>query len=207
MDSVAFWDDFDQDPRTPANAHLRTSDRDRDVVLSLLGTAYAEGRLTREEFDERSSDVAAARTLGDLPAIVDDLTATAPAVRPTDLRAEAVRRYKADRRESLTYLGPAVICWVIWAWVLATGHGTPFPWPIFVTMGTAMPALRLWLNPEDHIASRQRKLEKKIAAGEPAVLEGPDSRDYRRDYRNRQADYRDRRDHYRDHYRDRRRGR
>ncbi len=185
MDSVAFWDGFDHDPRTPANAHLRTSDRDREVVLSLLGTAYADGRLDLEEFDDRSTRVGQARTLGELPAIVDDLIATAAVVRPTDLRAEAVRRYHADRREALTYLGPAVICWVIWAWVLVSDHGTPFPWPIFVTMGTAMPALRLWMNPEDHIASRQRKLEKKIAAGEPAVLEGPESHGYRRDYRDR----------------------
>jgi len=41
VDSGTFWDGFDHDPRTPDNAHLRASDRDRDVVLSLLGNAYA----------------------------------------------------------------------------------------------------------------------------------------------------------------------
>lgn len=189
-----FWGGFDQDPRTPEHAHLRASDRDRDVVLGLLGNAYADGRLTREEFDERSTSVASARTLGDLPAIVNDLIATTPAVpSATELRAEAVRRYRADRREALTYLGPAIICWVIWAWVLIGNRGTAFPWPIFVTMGTAMPAIRLWMNPEDHIASRQRKLEKKIAAGEPAVLEAPEHHDDRHDSWNRRDRFRDRR--------------
>ena len=175
MDSVAFWDAFDRDPRTPDHAHLRASDQERDVVLDLLGTAYAEGRLTRDEFDERSADVAAARTLGELPPIVEDLVAAVPATPSrTDLHAEAVRRYHADRLEALTYLGPAVICWVIWVWLLAADRGTPFPWPIFVTMGTAMPAIRLWINPEDHIASRQRRLEKKLAAGQPLELERDD---------------------------------
>ena len=32
-----------------ANGNLRASDADRDQVATLLSTAYAEGRLTREE--------------------------------------------------------------------------------------------------------------------------------------------------------------
>jgi len=179
--SAAFWERFGRDPRTPEHAHLRASDQERDVVLALLGNAYAEGRLTRDEFDERSAAVAAARTLGDLPPVVDDLVAAVPATPSRmDLHAEAARRYRADRLEALTYLGPAVICWVIWVWLLAADRGTPFPWPIFVTMGTAMPAIRLWLNPEDHIASRQRRLEKKLAAGEPLELE-PSGHELRRE--------------------------
>jgi hypothetical protein len=161
---VSFWDDFAHDPREAGNAHLRASDRDRDIVTALLGTAYADGRLGRDELDERTTQVTSARTLGELPPIVADLvggTDTPARLRPAELRAEAVRKYHADRLEALTYLGPAAICWVIWAWVLATGHGTVFPWPIFVTAGTAMPGLRMWLNPEEHIASRVRSLEKK----------------------------------------------
>ncbi|MGN6723983.1 MAG: DUF1707 SHOCT-like domain-containing protein [Marmoricola sp.] len=162
MESSVFWATFAQDPRQPENAHLRASDRDRDAVASLLGDAYAEGRLDRDEFDERSAQVSAIRTLADIPPLVRDLVSSAPArLSPSALRVEAERRYRADRRSSLTYLGPAIICWVIWIGVLAAGHGTAFPWPIFVTFGTAMPALRLWMNPEDHIQARVHQLEKR----------------------------------------------
>ncbi len=47
------WERFDHDPRQPENAVLRAGDRDRDVVLDVLGSAYAEGRLTPAELDER----------------------------------------------------------------------------------------------------------------------------------------------------------
>lgn len=164
MDGSAFWSAFPQDPRSPENAGLRASDRDRDAVLSLLGEAYAEGRLDRAEFDERSDQAGSVKALGQIPPLVRDLISNLPAaMSPSAIRLEAERRYRADRRESLTYATSAIICWVIWAWVLAAGHGTPFPWPIFVTLGTAMPALRLWMNPEDHIRARVRRIEKRQA--------------------------------------------
>ena len=71
----SIWDRFEHDPRRPENAPLRASDKDRDLVHDLLGTAYAEGRLTREELDERADRVNAARTLGELPPLVSDLVA------------------------------------------------------------------------------------------------------------------------------------
>ena len=70
------WDRFSLDPRHADNARLRASDSDRDVVNDVLGTAYADGRLTPAELDERSDQVAQSRTLGDLPPIIDDLVAT-----------------------------------------------------------------------------------------------------------------------------------
>ena len=70
------WSGFEHDPRDPAYAPVRASDRDRDVILHALGDAYAEGRLTREEYDERSDQVAAARTLGELPLLLADLVPT-----------------------------------------------------------------------------------------------------------------------------------
>lgn len=164
MESSTFWSSFQHDPRHAANAHLRASDRDRDVVSGLLGDAFAEGRLDRDEFDERSAHASEIKTLGDIPSLVSDLISSAPAtLTPAALRTEAERRYRADRRGALTYAAPAIICWIIWIAALATGHGTPFPWPIFVTFATAMPAIRLWMNPEDHIRARMRRIEKRQA--------------------------------------------
>lgn len=54
---------------------LRASDADREHVVSVLRTQVGEGRLTLEEFSERSATAYAARTLGELDALTSDLPA------------------------------------------------------------------------------------------------------------------------------------
>ena len=86
---------------------MRASDADRDVVLRTLGEAYAEGRLDRDEHDERVEWVTHAKTLGELPPVLEDLvpsSAVAPyaGLGPLDARAveeQAVARYEKGRRE------------------------------------------------------------------------------------------------------------
>lgn len=56
---------------------LRAADRDRDEVAEILREQYAQGRLTMEEFDERSTAAASAKTMGDLRALTADLPAPA----------------------------------------------------------------------------------------------------------------------------------
>ena len=63
------WEAFSLDPRRPESASLRASDHDRDVVLGVLAEGYADGRITKEEYDERSGSTAGAKTLGELPVI------------------------------------------------------------------------------------------------------------------------------------------
>jgi hypothetical protein len=52
---------------------IRASDRDRDVVVDGLRDAYIAGRLTLEEFNERSAAAYAARTWGELRKLTEDL--------------------------------------------------------------------------------------------------------------------------------------
>ena len=56
-----------------AGGNLRASDADREQVATVLNTAYAEGRLTRDEHDERLNQLMAARTFDDLIPITRDL--------------------------------------------------------------------------------------------------------------------------------------
>ena len=56
-----------------AGGNLRASDADREQVATLLSTAYAEGRLTREEHDERIDQLMKAKTFDDLVVITGDL--------------------------------------------------------------------------------------------------------------------------------------
>ncbi len=52
---------------------IRASDADRDVVVEALREAYTEGRLTRDEFDERMSAAYAGKTWGQLRELTADL--------------------------------------------------------------------------------------------------------------------------------------
>ena len=61
-----------------AGGDLRASDADRDQVATLLSTAYAEGRLSREEHEERLDQLMAAKTFDDLLPITRDLVIVGP---------------------------------------------------------------------------------------------------------------------------------
>lgn len=62
-----------------AGGHLRAADSDRDQVSTVLSTAYAEGRLSREEYDERLDGLLAAKTFDDLVGLTGDLVDAGPA--------------------------------------------------------------------------------------------------------------------------------
>lgn len=53
--------------------HVRVSDADRETIVARLSTATAEGRLTIEEFSERSRHAYASRTWGELSTVLYDL--------------------------------------------------------------------------------------------------------------------------------------
>jgi hypothetical protein len=160
------WGDFTADPRSPQAAPLRASDRDRDVVTGLLTEAYADGRLTREEYDERAGATAAARTLGELPGLIGDLVPQTPVVATGSgvarldqdaLHTRAVQHWESQRRQAVTgVLIPSVICWVVF---FATGM--TFPWPLFVMLGTGLNLMRVLMHRADIIAEEERRLEKK----------------------------------------------
>ena len=63
-------------------ARIRAADADRDHVVGFLNTAYSEGRLSKDEYDDRLESALAARTYADLDRLVADLPA-ARAARPT----------------------------------------------------------------------------------------------------------------------------
>jgi hypothetical protein len=68
----------DVGPAASPSGLLRASDADRDQVAALLSAAYAEGRLTHEEHDERLAAVLAARTFDDLVRLTTDLVPLDP---------------------------------------------------------------------------------------------------------------------------------
>jgi DUF1707 SHOCT-like domain/Domain of unknown function (DUF4190) len=65
---------------------IRAGDADRDRVAGILGTAYTEGRLSKDEYDARLDSAMSARTFADLDQVLTDL----PAGRATPPRAAVV---------------------------------------------------------------------------------------------------------------------
>ncbi len=58
---------------------LRIGDGERDAAVSALGEHYAQGRLTKDELDERTDAAWTARTAADLRPLFADLPASAAA--------------------------------------------------------------------------------------------------------------------------------
>jgi hypothetical protein len=62
-----------QTQATAGELAVRASDAERDQAAEILRAAYAEGRLTRAELDERTGAAYAARTRADLRSLTGDL--------------------------------------------------------------------------------------------------------------------------------------
>ena len=153
-----FWESFRLDPRRAGNASMRASDADRELVRAVLADAYADGRLTREEYDDRLNTLYGSLTLGELPSLVADLMPSgdppaAPApLHSADLRERGARKWRKDVEESLAaFLVPSVICTMIW---IAVGGGGFF-WPVF-------PMLFLGLNLVKTVVQRESAIEREV---------------------------------------------
>jgi hypothetical protein len=181
MTSSSPWASFSQDPRRPEAAALRAADRDRDVVLGVLAEGYADGRLTKDEYDERAGATAIAKTLGELPVLILDLV-PGPASRssddlalasPEELHARAVRSWQSSRRQAFSGLiMPSLVCWVIWVitgFHQGGGFDARFPWPVFVMLGTGANLVRVLVNKQEIVLQEQQRLERK----QRKALEGP----------------------------------
>jgi Domain of unknown function (DUF1707) len=68
---------------TVSRGELRVSDADRDRAVAELTGHFEAGRISQDEFDERSSRALAARTEGDLAALFADLPRRGAPVAPT----------------------------------------------------------------------------------------------------------------------------
>lgn len=170
------WSRFAHDPRDPVQAPLRASDLDREIIHRVLGEAFADGRLDREEYDERSTSALGARTLGELPPIVSDLVPErAPSVEasaglvsatPRDIQWRAHQEWENSRRHAvLGFIGPTLICWAVWT---ATSFddgsfNAYFPWPLIVMAATLVNLIRIVASKDEIIAEEVRRLERKQA--------------------------------------------
>lgn len=100
------------------NRAIRASDLDREHVVEILRRQYSEGRLTSDEFTDRTTAAYAARTWGDLL----DLTADLPVlVRLDDGSHTAAEGYSPRSRRPGWALPIAVLLGVLLACAAVSG--------------------------------------------------------------------------------------
>ena len=133
---------------------LRVSDEDRDRTAALLREHHALGRLTPEEFSDRLDKTFAAKTIGDIDALLRDLPVIdlyrlpdAKLTRqPRQAQVRPVRRVSGAWRAAWgVYFTVNLICLVVW--VLGTPGG--YPWFLWVAgpWGAALAGTYFTLGP------------------------------------------------------------
>ena len=124
-------------PRPPVDGGLRASDADRERLVDELEQHTIAGRLTTEEFEQRTQQAYEAKTMGELDALHRDL----PAVPPGQSVSFNRRRWDLTKRamqETGGSLGLFFVCTVIWA---ASGANGSF-WPVWTLVIVAISLVR-----------------------------------------------------------------
>ncbi|QSB04518.1 DUF1707 SHOCT-like domain-containing protein [Natronoglycomyces albus] len=105
---------------TPDEQNIRLSHADRESAIARLQKALDEGRLDIGEFDERTRDVYAVKTVGELQRLFDDLPdesrALDPSVHSIDLTPEEVAQREAAKNSSENCSDDKGI-WIAFVWV------------------------------------------------------------------------------------------
>jgi hypothetical protein len=118
------------------NDRIRTSDAARERVTARLRDHFAEGRLSREELDERVTATLTAKTVGDLRRVMADLPGPGLSLQPADPPPWAARRGPVLIRRGPRLLPLALL--LLLAAVLLPGGG-------WVLLGFLQALLVFWL--------------------------------------------------------------
>ena len=89
------------------SGRLRASHADRDHAIDMVKAAFVQGRVTKDEFDERVGQVLASRTYAELAAVTADIPARQIADQPPGNPA------RAQGRATLSHAAKARRCVVI----------------------------------------------------------------------------------------------
>ena len=126
---------------------LRVSNDEREAVVTTLGLAMSEGRLTLVEYEQRLDAVWASTTRSDLAEVVRDLPA------PDESTATDVDRTTSEWREYLDewrwWFGGAIVMNGIWAvqWI-SDGEPTSY-WPLWPLGIWGIILVAMVFRPED----------------------------------------------------------
>lgn len=136
---------------------IRASDQDREVVVTTLRDAYTAGRLTLEEFDERTTAAYAGKTWGDLRKLTEDLPAQPvlgsdvpgrrlPAALPANPPRTSGTTPPTRRRPRPVAFFPIVALWLVLALATRSAHDIVAPTVVLLMALAFMSFSRRRLN-------------------------------------------------------------
>jgi hypothetical protein len=118
---------------------IRIGDQEREAAVAALGEHYVAGRLTKEEFDERTERAWRARTNPDLAPLFADL----PALREPARVAEPAPQGSSSRGKD-RWSRPPVLPILLLVVVVAAVSGLEV-WPLLLLFGVYL-WLRMWMG-------------------------------------------------------------
>lgn len=128
----------ENEPSPPsADPGLRASDADREQLVDELEQHAIDGRLTTDEFEQRTGQAYEAKTVGELAALRRDLPAT-PRGQTLTRRQRRSDLTKRMLQETGGSAGLFVLCTAIW---LVSGASGQF-WPVWVLVIVALSLVR-----------------------------------------------------------------
>lgn len=107
---------------------MRASDADRDAVVAELSLHFQAGRLTLDEFDERSTRALHAKTLGELGDLTTDLPRAGRPARPPAPQMEPPGARPKLAAAFAAMLALVILLGSVLSTASGTGHGAVGLW-------------------------------------------------------------------------------
>jgi hypothetical protein len=139
---------------------VRIGDREREAALAVLGEHLTAGRITLDEYGDRSARATQAQTRGQLTALFDDLPEPHPdlgggaGVVPVS-PAPVVRRDRAAMRRTAQAAVP--LMWLLTVGVVSALGWGEFWWLVFVPIALSTLAGQLWRDDDSDSDERERR--------------------------------------------------
>jgi hypothetical protein len=99
----------DETPGAGDRSHLRTSHADREQVIDVVKAAFVQGRLAKDEFDQRIGRVFASRTYADLSVLTADIPAAVIRAQASREPAQLPARISMDRKVVRSWVSATVL--------------------------------------------------------------------------------------------------
>ena len=99
----------DQTPGAGDRSRLRTSRADREQVIDVVKAAFVQGRLAKDEFDQRIARVFASRTYADLAYLTADIPAGLARAQPPQAPADPPAPISMDRKAVRSWVSATVM--------------------------------------------------------------------------------------------------
>jgi hypothetical protein len=118
---VATWP---EDQTAAGRGRLRASHADRDRVIDTLKAAFVQGRLTKDEFDERVGQTLAARTHAELAPLTVDIPAGPAVPSPPHASGRDLDRLR-ERKAVKAAAGATLAAGLLMIAAIGNGSGNP----------------------------------------------------------------------------------